>query len=179
MRVEKPTGKKIFSENQQFRQWWIWLIIISVFVLVLVGNYSMLVSKDRNFPKYERTVAIVAMIVPLLNLLFFYIYSLQTVITDEGIYFRWYPFRKKYKAITWDRVHKIIVKDRFMKSLGAKYRLGYGWAHQVGGRKGVEIEADGTRLWLGTQRLQAFLRALEEAGHGKVQIVQMKQKTNL
>ena len=179
MRVEKPTGKKLFTEGQQFRQWWLWLLIIGVFVLVVIGNYSILVSKDRNFPKYERTVVIVAMIVPLLNLLFFYIYSLQTVITDEGIYFRWYPFRKKYRAITWNNLHKITVKDRFMRGLGAKYQLGYGWTHQVSGRRGVEIEAGGARLWLGTQRLEAFLHALEKAGVAYEGTVQMKQKTSL
>ncbi|QEC45445.1 hypothetical protein [Pseudobacter ginsenosidimutans] len=179
MRVEKPLGKKLFSEDQQFRQWWLWLIIIGVFVMVVAGNYSILMARERNYPKFEREIVIFATIIPLLNLLFFYIYSFQTVITDEGIYYRWRPFRKKYKEIKWNNLLRVAVKDRFMKGLGAKYQLGYGWTHQVSGKKGVEIEAGGSRVWLGTQRMDALLHALEKAGIDYVPDGQMKQKTNL
>lgn len=179
MRVEKTSGKKLFTEEQKFRQWWFWLLLTGIFLLVVIGNYNMLISQDRNHPQFERGVAIATIIIPILNLLFFYIYSLQTVITEEGIYYRWRPFRKKYTVIRWSNLHKVTVKDRLLRGLGAKYQLGYGWTHKVNGKKGVEIESGGNRVWLGTQRLEAFLYALEKAGIAYEGSVQTKQKTSL
>lgn len=172
MRVEKPAGKILFKEEQQFRQWWIWLIIIGLFVLILAGTFVGLNNGERRNPKYERLIFILSLLAPLVNLLVFYILRLETVITDEGVYYRWAPFRKTWKAIRWSELHRIRVKERRYKGLGDNYQLGYGYTHQVAGPYGVEMEITGTRVWLGTQRLDAFLYALEKAG---VPIVQMNK----
>ncbi|MGN6418788.1 MAG: hypothetical protein ACTHMC_14935 [Pseudobacter sp.] len=164
MRVEKPAGKILFKEEQQFRQWWFWLIIIGVFVLILAGIFVGLNAGERRNPKHERLMFVLSLLVPLGNLLVFYMLRLDTVITDEGIYYRWAPFRKAYKEIRWNALHKIRVKEERYKGLGSKYQLGYGYTHKVAGPYGVEMEITGTRVWLGTQRLDAFLYALEKAG---------------
>lgn len=179
MRVDKPAGKKLFEEEQSLRQWWLWLLLAAVFVTVVVANvvaYDEIRSKGSYL---VTTGMLIGALAPLLTLFFLYITRLDTVITEKGIYFRWRPVRRSYRFISWAELERITVRERLPLKLGGSYVIGYGWIHQAYGRQGVEMELGGARLWQGTQRLRAFLGALENASGGKIQIVQMKQKASL
>jgi hypothetical protein len=179
MRTNRPSGKKLFEEEQQFKQSWLWWLVGSILLLVIGTNiFAFIVSRQQSTPmsRLGMLIGIVGTLIPLVIL---YMARLDTVITDEGIYFRWRPFRKSYRVIRFPELRRMTVNERSPMRLGSHYVPGYGWVHQVGGRNGVELEMAGSRLWLGTQRLDAFLHALEKAGGNKAQIVEMKQKSSL
>lgn len=172
MRVEKPSGKKLFGEEQQFRQSWIWFLLIAIMMVAVTTN----IFAFREAHDLGSTSAWISMgigvSVPIFIMIFLSVSKLDTVITDDGIYFRWWPFRKTYKEIRFDEISKLTIKERIPLKLGSNYVIGYGWVHQVRGREGVEIMTGGNRLWLGTQRLQAFLYAVEKAGESRLLVEQ-------
>lgn len=167
MRVEKPAGKKLFSEEQQIRQWWFWSILIGVCLLALVGT---LLSKGQMHVQKSRMSEWVSLLIglgiPMVNVICFYIARFETVITDEGVYIRWWPFRKKYKEFRWSDIRQTSWSEKGMLSLGAKYHIGYGWRYQVSGRKGVELEMGSSKVWIGTTKLDRFLDAIKTARPG-------------
>ncbi|MBO9633861.1 MAG: hypothetical protein J7578_12155 [Chitinophagaceae bacterium] len=179
MRVEKPSGKKLFEEEQPMRRSWVMLLLATVLAAAIAVNVFALGGMIRQRTPSPIWALWVGVITPLIPLIVLYFARLESIITDDGIYFRWRPWRRTFKKIPFEGMSKVTVVERAPLKLGGSYALGYGWIHQVSGRRGVELENGGERLWLGTQRLQAFLYAVEQAGGGKVQIVQKKQKTSL
>lgn len=179
MRVEKPSGKKLFEEEQPMRRSWVMLLLAAVLAGAIVVNVLALGDRIHQRTPSPIWAMWVAVLSPLIPLIILYFARLETIITDDGIYFRWSPWRRSYKVIAFAGLGKLTVRERVPLKLGGSYVLGYGWIHQASGRQGVELEAGGERIWLGTQRLQAFLYTVEQGGRGKVQIVQMQQKTSL
>lgn len=176
MRVEKPSGKKHFEEEQLLRQSWVLLLVAGVLAIAVAANIHVLRNAIHQRTPTPQWLLWAGIATPMIPLFFLYFARLETVITDDGVYFRWRPLRKKYKVIPFSSLHKVKVTERVPTKLGGSYALGYGWIHQVRGRQGVEMENGGERLWLGTQRLQPFLYALEKASNGKIEIVEKQQK---
>lgn len=164
MRVEKPAGKKLFSEEQQIRQWWFWTILIGVCLIAAIAG---VVAKGqvqvRKSQMPDWAVSLIGLMIPLANVICFYIARFETVITDEGVYIRWWPFRKKYKEFRWSDIRQTSWSDRSSLSLGAKYHIGYGWRYQISGRKGVELDMGSSKVWIGTTKLNRFLDAIRTA----------------
>lgn len=161
------------------RRSWVMLLLAAVLGMAVVVNILALRGMIRQRTPSPVWAMWIGVIAPLIPLIVLYFARLETIITDEGIFFRWRPWRRTFRVIPFSGLGRLTVRERVPMKLGGSYALGYGWVHQVYGRQGVELENGGERLWLGTQRLQAFLYAVEQAGGGKVQIVQMKQKTSL
>ena len=105
-------------------------------------------------------IAVTALI-PTPLLLGFYFARLETIINEEGVFYRWAPFRKSYKMILWDNVKEISIID--LKSAGFWWRFSskYGEVQYVGGGFGIQIKMkSGRRRLLGTQKAEELNRIL-------------------
>jgi hypothetical protein len=99
--------------------------------------------------------------------------KLETAISDEGISYRFFPFHKRKKTITWSDIEKAYVRKYkpIAEYGGWGLRLGFfgsGKAVNVSGNMGLQlIFRNGKKLLIGTKRsneVQLILQQLKETG---------------
>jgi hypothetical protein len=154
-------GNILFKETQHFRLTWIWWLVVlcmasSIGVTILVSRVE---SQDTKMPWL-----VLGLIVPLeLVLLYlFYITRLETTVTSEGIFFKWWPFQRSY---SWIPVRD--VKQSYSRkgpfNYGYHWTFSHGRSHSMGPGKGLQfVLNNGKKIFLGTQRLTAFHEAVEQ-----------------
>lgn len=163
MKVQKPTGKILFKEDQQFRQAWLWAIIISGSLIPLV-LVSVMLPQDKNISWQEAflTIALIAGISSI-NVIAFYLTKLETVVTEDGIFYRWVPYRKRYSQLSWGQIGTITVKKYPYLKYGYHTSRDFGKVHTIDGNRGILFElVDGKRVYIGTQKLSALQHTLEQ-----------------
>lgn len=152
--------KPIFYEVQQFRQWWVWTILIGVSVLV-PGSMITAVATEPEVP-----VALVILPVVIMGVLLFWMWktALITRVEKEGIYIKFTYFHKNFKFYPWDTIRYCEVK---------KYNptMDYGgWgikpgAYNVSGNMGMLIQfTRRDNLMIGTNKPQELSEALTSIG---------------
>lgn len=149
----------LFKESQRFKQWWIWAILIllnglSIFsVIWQIG----LQKPFGNNPASDTGVIVIAILVALFSLGIMSI-RLDSRISADGIEIRFFPFRMKYKLISWSDMDKCYLREyhAIQEFGGWGYRLGImgkGRAMNISGNIGIQIEfKDGKKLLIGTNR---------------------------
>jgi hypothetical protein len=104
---------------------------------------------------------------PLLTIILFRLLTLETIINEEGIQYRFWPFQRKPKIIkAEDVLHYEVKKYSPLKDYGGwGIRLGSfnkGKAYNVSGNMGVLFEfKNGKKFLLGTQKPSDIRSALE------------------
>ena len=161
MRVKQPYGRKLFEEQQALRQTWVaWVVVIStIFPLALTG---VIIIADKGITIGEKITAFsIVLGVNLINVLAVYTVRLDTLITDEGIFYRWRPFTSKYNVVAWRDVQEITLKKYPFSNVGYHKRKGFGKVNVVKGKDGLQLLLRSNQLiYLGTQRLPAVEYAL-------------------
>src|SRR5512136_1387112 len=99
-----------FEETQRFRQTWVWLIIIAGTLLPVIifgyGTWQQLVQ-GKPFgtnPTSETTLVITFACVTVfcfLLLLLFGMVSLKVIIDETGVSYKFFPFHRRYRKISW------------------------------------------------------------------------------
>lgn len=163
MKVVKPTGKIIFREAQQFRQLWLWALLISgtVLPLILIMVFSW---RDPKLSPLE-TIGITALaaLIPGINMVVFLVTKLETVVTNEGLFYRWRPYFSKYTMLSWQEIGSITTRRYPYLKYGYHTNREFGKVHNIDGDKGIQFELmNGKRIYIGTQKLAAFQHAVEQ-----------------
>lgn len=138
-----------FREVQQFRQPWLWAILVFVVAApVLAGG-----------PLGAVVGGVVALCV----------WSLQltTEVRDDALYVRFFPFHRSPRRIPWSDIESVdAVHYRPLRDYGgwgirfAKGRLAY----NVSGSEGVRLSRPGQReLLVGSQQSYDLARAIRDA----------------
>jgi hypothetical protein len=162
MRVAQPYGKKLFKEVQYLRQTWAWwmVIISTIFPLALVT--VILFADKETTPGQKIVVFSIVFGTNLINILVVYIVRLETVITEEAIFYRWWPFRKKYMVVPWNDVKEAAIKKYPFFNLGYHKRKGFGKVNVVKTGNGLQLAlTNDQQIYLGTQRLPALEYAMD------------------
>ncbi len=153
------TSNALFSEKQRFNQVWIWLVLAGSNATFLYGLYKQLVlhTPFGDNPMSDTALIISASLMLLFSVLIRWV-SLQTIINAQGIYVRFYPFQRSYRAFPWEAVTTIQVRtyDPIGEYGGWGYRIGFGEvgkAYNVAGNQGIQlILEDQSRFLIGTQK---------------------------
>jgi hypothetical protein len=153
----------IYQENQSFRQPWLWALLGSILVVLVV---AWLLSPEGH---------VVGGIVVAGNLgisLFIYVLKLTVHVDAEAVRIRFFPLWKKTIRLadiaSWEpRTYRPILE---YGGWGIRYGLAKGWAYNVSGNRGVQLElTNGQRILIGSQRaekLAAAIGAAKGAGVG-------------
>jgi hypothetical protein len=158
----------LFTETQRFRQWWLILLLGAIFAHLLFGAYQQLFN---NIPMGDHPVSNTGMIglVLFICVIFalFFIIKLETRITTNAIFFRFYPFQIKFRKITKDEInHLDLVQFRPIRDFGGwGIRMGseVDWAYTIAGNKGLKVfNNSGKVILIGTQKSDELQRALAE-----------------
>ena len=91
----------LFSEKQKFKQWWLWVILLIVNGVILIGIFKQLITDQPFGDKLMSNLGLLLTAIPLLliTLLILNI-RLDTLIKEDGIYVRFFPFHWSFKKIS-------------------------------------------------------------------------------
>lgn len=156
----------LFSEKQQFRQWWIWVILVlpfgfEIFKTLNEGHPLSLMLHSLGFYFY----------IPfLLLLLLFSVMTLKTDIKENGIFVQFFPFHLKPKFFPWENILAVYVRK--YKPLweyggwGIRLSLSKGGkAYNVSGNMGIQLVfKNDQKLLIGTKRPLEVNQVLEQLG---------------
>ena len=160
----------LFSEEQKFRQWWLWMIVIMVVVFIWVAfiSHVFLGKSFDNNPPPDSIIYMFFVLFGIVFPVFFYVLALRVRITPQGIQFRFYPVHVKWYVISMDDIVSFqnVIYRPILEYGGWGIRYGFkGKAYNVSGNKGIRItKRDGKRILFGSQRPGEFARALNELG---------------
>jgi hypothetical protein len=149
-----------FYEEQKFTQKWILFIVYSIWVLFLIVSLLILLEKKAGL-----FLAFLPFLIISAFVLFFKSIKLQTSITGEGVYYRFFPIQRRFREIKKTDIQKLEVKsyNPLREYGGWGIRFGKnGMAYTVKGDKGIDINLDlETHFLIGTSKpdeVEVFLR---------------------
>jgi len=157
-----------YKEEQKFRQIWIWMLLLAlsgIWVWQLVQQVFMGIPFGNN-PSSNLGVILTGLF-PLLAVILFRLLTLETIINDEGVHYRFRPFQLKPKVIKPEEILSFEVKRYSpLKDYGGwGIRLGSfgrGKAYNVSGNQGVLfVLKNGKKFMLGTQKPSEIKSVLE------------------
>jgi len=144
----------IFEENQPFRQPWLWTLMLA--------TLGVLVFASLDAPEGAPWIILSIMLAVALLL---YVMRLSVQVDTEAVHIRFFPIWKKTipfaEIVRWEaRTYRPSLE---YGGWGIRYSLGNGWAYNVSGNRGVQLElANGKRILIGSQRAEALARAIRE-----------------
>jgi hypothetical protein len=146
-----------FEERQSFRQPWLWVLMLTTLALLLVA--SLLAPEGQTVPWVVLGIVLAS------GLLLFSM-RLSVRVDAEAIRIRFFPVWNKTiplpEVVRWEaRTYRPILE---YGGWGIRYSFGKGWAYNVRGNQGVQLElVNGKRILIGSQRAEELAGAIGEA----------------
>ncbi|SEL21885.1 hypothetical protein SAMN04487910_2054 [Aquimarina amphilecti] len=151
-----------FSEKQKFSQSWLWILILISGIAPILYLFN---SKD-----IEITTLIIVICSFALVILIFALMKLETIIKNDGIYIRFFPFHIKFTQYNWDTVKQLSIRkyDPIYEYGGWGIRMSFGGkgkAYNVSGNTGLQLEfRNNKKLLIGTNKPDELSEALKKIG---------------
>jgi hypothetical protein len=166
--MTQQEGMTVYREVQQFRQGWIWAVVIAIAGLIWVAGVKQLIL-DRPFggqPMPDVLLVIFWLIFGIGLPALFLFCRLVIEVRDDGIYIRFSPFHLSFRRIGFEELKEYEVRTyRPIREYGGwGIRSGSnGMAYNVSGNRGVQLVlTNGRRLLLGSQRPEELWQAIHE-----------------
>ena len=173
-----------YKEVQKFRQPWIWMIL-AIPGLLIVGLFALAINRQilhgqkfGNHPMSDNGLIVTFILVLLLFVLLAMLAGfakLTTLVDENGIRYRFFPFQFNFHKIGWDEMDQcnVVSYSPVREYGGWGVRSGKnGKAYNVSGDKGLLIRLKtGKSILVGTQddeRINDFLVSLRLRGDIKV-----------
>lgn len=154
-----------FEEQQRFTQPWLWVLLAALVGLMGWGFVQQIVLGQPwgTNPAPDLVLWILCPLVGLGIPAFFLALRLDTVVTDEELRVRLRPFR--WRRIPLASVRRCEARTyrplREYGGWGLRYGGKRGWAYNVKGNRGVQLELeDALPLLIGSQRSDALAAAI-------------------
>ena len=167
-------NKILFTESQKFKQWWLWLILLGINGFLLYGFYIQLLMKQPFGDKpMSDNGLIVAVFISILVSLLFYTIKLQTIIKEDGIYYRFFPIHKAFRKFTWDKIKICFIRKynpiAEYGGWGLRFGLmGMGKAVNISGNKGLQLVlTTNSKILIGTNKPDELNEVLSRIGQIK------------
>jgi hypothetical protein len=169
--IEQNSKNEIlFNEEQRFGQWWLWLILLAINGFSL-SKFFLKITGQSFDHQINGTELLIFMIVNLLLLFLFLNLRLETIIKEDGIYVRFFPFHLSFIHFKWERISESFVREYnpILEYGGWGMRFGFfgkGKAYNVSGNKGIQLVfTNGRKLLIGTKRPEEVNGVLERLGY--------------
>jgi hypothetical protein len=156
-----------FQENQRFRQPWLFAILLGsdLLMIYLILSFSVFATEDMDIAAV--IILGITLVIMILLSIAFLTTQLITEIRNDGIFFKFKPFQRKYKEIRFDELESVEVKKYkpVMEYGGWGIRVGgkkRGKAYNVSGNIGIYfVFKDGRKFLLGTQKPESVKKVLQ------------------
>ncbi|MDR2840634.1 MAG: hypothetical protein LBV75_05150 [Paludibacter sp.] len=162
--------EKEFYEKQRFPLWM--RILITVGITAILG--LMLYEKDVDFTKQATFFGdYVPVIVLGFVIALFWIFNLQTIVNKDGVYVKFVPFQRKFKAFAWEDIVSSEVKKYnplletggwgFKVQLNISFNKKLTTAYNISGNKCLFLHLNsGKKILIGTQKAQELDEYLKD-----------------
>ena len=161
----------LFEETQQFRQWWLWLILLLLMGDVVWQFFQIIEHPDKAGFNEILGPAIIT-ILPLAIVVLIGFCKLETKITASGIYVKFNPIHRKFRFYDWQEIAKVYVrKYRPITEYGGWGIRGWGSnrALNISGNIGLQLLLkNGNRLLIGTRQPEQLNQILAQIEHAPV-----------
>lgn len=161
--------KILFKEEQRFAQRWLWLILGSAMLAIVIplANELSAQSWDTSSEVFSHLILYgsVTVLFIIAVLIVLVLSRLKTKITYDGIFITFPPlkrksYRIKVQEIEWFEIRKYRAKREF-GGYGFRSRRISGQAYTISGNIGLQLYfKNGKKLLIGTQRKQAIESAM-------------------
>jgi len=150
---------RIFEEKQWFNQWWVHAINLSLLGALFYFLYKWYIAGEHvdkvSATDYSGQALVIALVLLSIGLL--YIFKLKTTIDEKGIHYRFIPFHRKIKTISWQDLEICEVRKYNPLSeyggWGYKFNFSGEGALNVRGNMGIQLKLkSGKKLLIGTQK---------------------------
>jgi len=165
-------AKASYHEEQRFRQWWLWAVIV-ISVVSLLGTFGYGFVKqlvfnqpwgDRPMPDYA--LAIVGSLAILSSVGLIWLFLAMTLVTEvrhDGLHIRFFPLTQT--TIAFQDIRQCEARTyhpiREYGGWGIRMTIRRGKAYNVSGNCGVQLElSNGKRLLIGSQRSDELAAAI-------------------
>ncbi len=159
-----------FYEKQRFNNKYLLAFLIFLELVFIYAFVEQELSSRLWGMKPLDTGLLISMIlfIPTPFLVFYLITRLETIINDDGIFFRWTPFRKKYQIYDWSAITEITIIQLNNVWPGWGRNSKYGEVHYLGGDFAVLISTrSGKQKLLGTRKPEELNRILTRVAGDK------------
>ena len=162
MKDKQIKGNIEFKETQQIRQAWLWLLMASP--LALMTGLIIMLSDVSKTDMVGILVLVFAMGLQLVILYLMYITRFEIAVTGDTIYYRWWPFMKRYAMLSKQDIQSADVRKSPFLQLGYKrFSIGYGRIHNAGSEKGIQfVTRAGRKIFIGSKKIKGFEQAVEK-----------------
>ena len=149
----------LYSENQRFKQLWLWGILLLLNGVFIVSAFQQLYKGIPFGTKpMSDTGIIIGLIASILLDLLFFSFRLKTTITKETIQVQFFPFHLKPRTYLWSDIKQASIrKYKPIMEYGGWGIRGFksNRAFNVSGKIGLQLEfKKGNKLLIGTQNGQ-------------------------
>ncbi|MDR0206395.1 MAG: hypothetical protein LBI45_03955 [Bacteroidales bacterium] len=169
----------LFSEQQKFRQIWVWIMLLTLLCIPAYTLWGTIRQLRNDIPFGNNPTSnigvIIVFIIILISVLLPFILvltmKLETIISKEGINFRFFPFHLNFRNYKWEKISKAFVRN--YSPLGEFGGWGIKYSYRTGirlfnisGNQGLQIELkNGKKILIGTQKmneLEVVLKKIEQ-----------------
>jgi len=157
--------KLLFKEEQRFTQWWLWLILGSALLAIVIPltNELSAQSWDTSSEDFSRLILYgsVAVLFIVAVLIVLVLSRLKTKITYDGIFIKFPPLKRKSYRIKVQEIERFEIRKYRAKreygGYGFRSRRTSGQAYTISGNIGLQLYfKNGKKLLIGTQKKQAI-----------------------
>ena len=162
----------LFYENQSILKQKILLIVLLPIISLLIWGFIQQVFLNLPFgnkPMSNVGLSIFVILFTAISTVFL-LSKMETFITEEGIYVKYFPLLLKTKFYSWDNIQAAYIRKyspmREFGGWGVKYSFGSGKVYNVYGNRGLQlIFQDGKKILIGSNRveeLEDILKKLDD-----------------
>ena len=157
----KVKGNILFKEEQQFRGWFWWIVILVVTGSIITMVLATLREKEKVG---EAWLAVAfAILIEVVLLFVMYVSRQETVITTEGVFYRWMPLQRSYWFVPLAEIKEASLRKGPALGYGLRRMPGYGTVHKTGPGKGFQfVLKSGKKIFLGTNKEKPFQQAIDK-----------------
>jgi hypothetical protein len=161
LKVDEPSGKVLFEENQKFPKWLKMLILgIVTFTLVLTIVLSYVASEDKIDIWLGPGIAAVT---EFFVFILFRKVRLEKTVTSNGFYYRWRPWQRKFRWIEKDQIVRTEVRPGPPFHYGIGWFPGYGTIHNASMGDGLQLYLmNGKKIFFSTFDIASFEKAFQQ-----------------
>lgn len=158
-------GMRTYREEQRFTQPWIWALVLGLAALWLAISVVQLGFGIRvgNHPAPDGLLIAIGAFTVVALPLFMASLRLTVEVRDGALHVRYFPFFRKEIRLSDIRSAEARTYRPILEygGWGVRWAPGRGWAYNVRGNRGVQLElANGKRLLIGSQRADELAAAI-------------------
>ena len=160
-------SEPLFKESQRFRQPWLILLFIVLNLMFLYPLFQQLILGEPYGDEATSNAELLLMSLLTLGIsALFFIFRLDTEISNDGISARLFPLHRKFRRFAWKDIQQIEVRQYkpVWEYGGWGIRYGKnGKAWNISGNQGIQLVfQNGKKLLIGTNDAEAVRGVIDQ-----------------